>query len=62
MKYVDKYNILYKAVKKNDKYYLLRYFKKSNNEYGRIVEVKGKENIAKFIKNNGLKRCDDSEQ
>lgn len=63
MKYIDKYNILYKVVKKNDKYYLLKYLRSSNTkEYERFVEVKGKENIIKYIKNNGLKRCDDSEQ
>lgn len=56
MKYIDNYKVIYQTVKKNDKYYLLRYFRKSSKEYGRVVEVKGKENIAKFIRNNELKK------
>ena len=60
MTYKDQYNILYKTIKKNDKYYLLKYLKNSNTkDFDRIIEVKGKENIAKFIKNNRLKRCED---
>lgn len=61
MKYIDKYGMIYKIGKKSGNYYLLVLQRMSNqNREEYKVEVKGKKNILTFIKNNGLKRCDNN--
>lgn len=61
--YKDKHGLYYYVVKKNDNYYLLEKLRQSNTkQYVYQVEVKGKENIVQFIKNNKLKRCVEDEK
>ena len=55
MMYKDKFSLVYKAIKKNDKYCLL--IRKRNTltgEYFYDIELKGKKNILTFMKNNGF--------
>lgn len=55
MKLEDKYGMKYEVVKKNGNYYLITaLLDKYTNKRTIKVEVKGKENINMFIKNNKL--------
>lgn len=55
MKLKDKYGLEYQVVKKNENYYLIRTsLDRYTNKRSIKVEVKGKENINTFIKNNKL--------
>lgn len=61
--YKDEHGLTYYFVKKNGNYYLLEKIKQfQTKKYIYKVEVKGKENIIKYIKNNGLKRCVEDEK
>lgn len=55
MKLKDKYGLEYQVVKKNGIYYLIRvWLDRYTNKRKIKAEVKGKENINTFIKNNKL--------
>lgn len=60
MTFIDKDGMKYKAVKQNNKYYLLTIHSnnKGDSKYHKI-EVKGKKNVMKYIKNNKLKRYEE---
>lgn len=61
MIYIDEYGQRYKAVKKNGEYYLLTL---NNDKYRKRkydIEVKGKQNILMYIKNNKLKKYEELE-
>lgn len=61
MTYKDKFGLVYKAVKKNDNYYLL--MRKRNyvtNEYFYDIEVKGKHNVLTFMRNNRLVKVEET--
>ena len=61
--YKDEHGLYYYVAKKNGNHYLLEKLRQSNTkQYIYQVEVKGKENIVKYIKNNGLKRCVEDEK
>ena len=61
MRYIDEAKNIYRTVKKDNEYYLIkeRYDKYQN--YKRIIkiEVKGKKNVHTFIKNNKLKKFEE---
>jgi hypothetical protein len=61
MRYIDETKNIYRTVKKDNEYYLIkeRYDKYQN--YKRIIkiEVKGKKNVHTFIKNNKLKKYEE---
>ena len=61
MIYIDESGLKYKAVKKDGKYYLLMNYTKADNTPGQKIEVKGKQNVLIYIKNNKLKKYDDKE-
>ena len=55
MKLKDKNGVEYRAIKKDGEYYLITSFYNRNTQKQKVnVEVKGKENIFKYIKNNQL--------
>ena len=54
MLFKDKYNLKYKALKHNNKYYLVSVSKGNKNNICYKVQVSGKENVFKYIRNNGL--------
>ena len=61
MTYIDEYNQRFKAIKKDGEYYLLSLHTDNyKHEYHR-VEVKGKENVLIYIKNNKLKKYEELE-
>lgn len=60
MVYIDESGLKYKAVKKDGKYYLLMNYTKADNTPGQKIEVKGKQNVLTYIKNNKLKKYDDT--
>lgn len=61
--YRDRHGLTYYVIKKSGNYYLLEKLRQSKTkQYVYEVEVKGKENIIKYIKNNGLKRCVEDEK
>ena len=62
MVYIDESGLKYKAVKKDGKYYLLRNYTKADNTPGQKIEVKGKQNVLTYIKNNKLKKYDDTKE
>lgn len=54
---MDKYNSIYKVVKKNGIYYLIQeHFDKYKEQKAVHVIVKGINNVNTYIKNNGLKK------
>lgn len=55
MRLKDKNGVEYRTVKKDGNYYLITsYFNRYTQKQVTKVEVKGKENIFKYIKNNRL--------
>ena len=67
MIYIDESGLKYKAVKKDGKYYLLMNYTKADNTPGqkievKKIEVKGKQNVLTYIKNNKLKKYDDTKE
>lgn len=54
MLFKDKYNLKYKTIKHNNKYYLLSVNGGNKNNTYYKVQVSGKENVFKYIRNNGL--------
>jgi len=59
----DKDGMKYQAVKKDGNYYLITNFLDRYTEKRKVrVEVKGKENILTFIKNNGLVKVEEVEK
>ena len=61
MIYIDENGLKYRAIKKDNNYYLLMHYTKSDNTDGEKIEVKGKQNVLIYIKNNKLKKYDDKE-
>ena len=60
MKLKDKNGIVYQMVKKDGNYYLITsYFNRISQKQKVRIEVKGKENIFKYIKNNQLERVEE---
>lgn len=57
MRFKDRYGMKYRAIKKNNNYYLIseHYDTCVKSKYVRI-EVKGKDNVFTFIRNNRLVR------
>ena len=62
MIFIDKNGAKYKAVKKDGNYYLLMNYTKADNTPGQKIEVKGKQNVLTYIKNNKLKKYDDTKE
>lgn len=60
MIYIDGNGLKYRAIKKDNNYYLLMHYTKSDNTDGEKIEVKGKQNVLTYIKNNKLKKYDDT--
>jgi hypothetical protein len=58
---IDEYRQKFKAVKKDGKYYLLTCHTDNFKGEYRKVEVEGKENIYKYIKNNKLRKYEEIE-
>ena len=62
----DPYNLKYKTIKQDGKYYLVSvqhrqgYRNKGDTYYK--IEVEGKENVFIYIKNNNLKKIGESEE
>ena len=55
MYYIDSYKAIYKGIKKNNQYHLLlRVPVTKDKSFKYKLECTGKENILKYIKNNGL--------
>lgn len=50
---IDKNGAKYRAIKKDNEYYLILEYRDINNKK---IEVKGKDNVLKYIKSNGLKK------
>lgn len=59
MTLIDKYNQIYKVIKKKGQYYLIHehFDKYKENKIAHII-VKGVNNINIYCKNNGLKKLD----
>lgn len=57
---IDKNGAKYRAIKKDNEYYLLMNYTKADNTPGQKIEVKGKQNVLTYIKNNKLKKYDDT--
>ena len=62
MVYIDESGLKYKAVKKDGKYYLLMNYTKADKKKKKKIEVKGKQNVLTYIKNNKLKKYDDTKE
>lgn len=63
MKLIDKYGMIYYPKKKGDNYYLcVKRYSQVNNEMRYVVEVKGKENIEHFIRNNCLVKYEEKNE
>jgi len=50
----DKYNLKYKTLKHNNKYYLVSVNRGNDHNTYYKVQVSGKENVFKYIRNNNL--------
>lgn len=59
MTYIDQYNQKFKAVKKNNQYYLLLITRNIYGETKYKIEVTGKQNVYAYIKNNHLKKYEE---
>ena len=59
MTFIDNYGMKYKTIKKDNNYYLITTHSNCNKRPKFCkVEVKGKQNILTYIKNNKLVRCE----
>lgn len=54
MLFKDKYNLKYKTLKHNNKYYLVSVNRGNDHNTYYKVQVSGKENVFKYIRNNNL--------
>lgn len=54
MLFKDKYNLKYKTLKHNNKYYLVSVNRGNDHNTYCKVQVSGKENVFKYIRNNNL--------
>lgn len=54
---IDKNGVKYRAIKKNNEYYLIIEYRDTDTKK---IEVKGKQNVLTYIKNNKLKKYDDT--
>lgn len=54
---IDKNGAKYRAIKKNNEYYLIIEYRDIDTKK---IEVKGKQNVLTYIKNNKLKKYDDT--
>ena len=54
MLFKDKYNLKYKTLKHDNKYYLVSVNRGNKNNVCYKVQVSGKENVFKYIRNNNL--------
>lgn len=60
MTLIDKYNSIYKVVKKNGEVYLIKeYYDKYKTKKSVHVIVKGIKNVNAYARNNGLKRVEE---
>jgi hypothetical protein len=61
MRYIDETKNIYRTVKKDNEYYLIKEKYDKYQNYKRIIkiEVKGKKNVHTFIKNNKLKKYEE---
>lgn len=61
MLFKDKYNLKYKALKHDNKYYLVSVSRGNKNNICYKVQVSGKENVFKYIRNNKLVKIEEEE-
>lgn len=54
MLFKDKYNLKYKTLKHDNKYYLVSVNRGNDHNTYYKVQVSGKENVFKYIRNNNL--------
>lgn len=54
MLFKDKFNLKYKTLKHDNKYYLVSVHQGNNHKVCYKVQVSGKENVFKYIRNNNL--------
>ena len=54
MLFKDKFNLKYKTLKHDNKYYLVSVNRGNDHNTYYKVQVSGKENVFKYIRNNGL--------
>jgi len=59
MLFKDKYNLKYKTLKHNNKYYLVSVNRGNKNNICYKVQVSGKENVFKYIRNNKLVKIEE---
>lgn len=59
MIFIDEFGLKYKAVKKNGEYYLLTIHSDTDKHQYYKVEVKGKQNVLTYIKNNKLQEYEE---
>ena len=63
MKLIDKYGMIYYPKKKGDNYYLcVKRYSQVYKGMTYVVEVKGKENIDHFIRNNHLVKYEEKDE
>lgn len=59
MTYIDSYNQKYKTIKKDGQYYLVTVHYDTRTKKYYKVEVKGKQNVLTYIKNNKLRKYEE---